>query len=304
MRKTYLTLGALAVSALALSGCKSTAYEGQRDLVKMQLDKAEEAGASKGELASVRDTVEMAQNAEKRAAVDQKEARDDLEWARNELPQAQSRFNEFQRRKARLDDELARTEQSLRELDSEQNDLVDRGLTFDQVNAIVGMRRGLMVKRQSELQAESETIDAQLELARLDRQAAEGYIQAAEHRLQSAQARVALSSQLYTLADQQGRRLQAEALRARQGELGEEIFLTPTEEGFDATTQPAGYGGEQGGSAPAGFQQEEAIQGQPQRPMGGQQQPVAPNQPQRPVAPNQPQRPMNGQQQPVAPNNR
>ncbi len=299
MRKTYLTLGALAVSALALSGCKSTAYEGQRDLVKMQLDKAEEAGASKGELASVRDTVDMAQKAEQRAAVDQKEARDDLEWARNELPQAQSRFNEFQRRKERIDGELMRTEESLSELETEQNDLIDRGLSYDQVNTIVGMRRGLLVKRQSELQAESETIDAQLELARLDRQAAEGYIQAAEHRLNAAQARVALASQLYTLADQQGRRLQAEALRARRGELGEEIFLTPTEESFDATTQPAGYG-EQGGSQPAGFRQQEQIQqppqGQPQRPMGAQQ----PQQ--QPVNPNQPQRPVNGQQQRVNPN--
>lgn len=300
MRKAYLSVAALAVPALAVCGCRSTSFEGQRDLVRMQLDKAEEAGASEGELAQVRDTVEVAQREEKRAVVDQKEARDDLEWARNELPAAQARFNELERRKIRIDDELARVEAELRALEDEQNDLIDRGLTQDQVNSIVGVRRGLAIKRQTELQTEASVINDQLELARLDRQAAETYIQAAQYRLDAAQARVALASQLYTLADQQGRRLQAEALRARSGELGEEIYLTPMHE---TSTQPAGYG-EQGTSQPAGYPREPGFQQQP--PMNGQQ--VVPNgqqqlQPRQP----QPQPPFQGQpqqQRPMTPNGR
>lgn len=283
MRKAYLSVGASAVFALAVAGCKSTPYEGQRDLVKIQLDQAEEAGASKGELEGVRETLRLAQEEEKRAGIDQKEARDDLAWARNELPAAQSRFNELQRRNERIQRELTQVQEDLREVEQEQNDLVDRGLSSEQVNAIVGMRRGLMIKRQSELQTEASTISDRLELARLDRQAAEEYIQAAEHRLEAAQARIALSSQLYTLADQQGRSLEAEALRAKRGELGESIYLTPVEP-YETSTQPAGFG-EQGTSQPAGFEQG-------QQPKGVQQQPVTPQQP---VAP---QQPTGGQQQP------
>lgn len=252
VRMTYLSLGAVAVSALVFSGCKSTPYQGQRDLVEDQLDEAKDAGASKGEIQQVRETVKQAESEEKRAAKDQKEARDDLAWARNELPAAQSRANEFQRRKAQIDDELARVRDDMAAIEREQNDLTDRGLTSEQVSAIVGVRRGLLIKRQAELQTEADTVNSQLQLAQLDRQAAEQYMEAAQHRLDAAQARVTLASQLYTLADQQGRTLQAEALRARRGELGEQIYLTPSEEAFEPTTQPTGI---EQGSQPAGFQQ-------------------------------------------------
>jgi hypothetical protein len=250
-------LSALAGFTLLAGGCSSTPYEGQRGLVETRLDQAEKEGAAKAKLQEVRDTLELAKAAEKRAGEDQMTAQKDLEWARDELPAARSRVNAVQRDLLDAQDELARAREQMKRLDDERAELIGRGVTEEQADSVVDADRNVVQLHIDELERVEAALRQRLELANLDRKTAEGYMNAANDRLAAAQARIALSGTLYQLADAQSRAIEGEALGTRRSELMERMVPTQRPVDGEAATTPE--------PIPTGTEQEPLQQQQQQQ---------------------------------------
>lgn len=246
MKGRDLMLGALGASALLVAGCRSTAFEGRKGLVENQLNMAEEAGASKYDLQQVQQSVDMARDAEKRAAKDQKAAREDLEWAREEKIAAQSRLRAAERDQTRIDGELTRSQEELQDLRGQREELIAKGVTDEQADAVVSPRIGSLESMISQLEAAREVVQKRVDLATLDRDTAQEYEVAANSRMQGSEDRMQLAVALYELAEKQGRSLEAEALRIERGDLYDRLSTdAPPSEPTSVPTStegPAGAG--------------------------------------------------------------
>lgn len=216
----------LPVLVLALGAGCSHKYHREHVRAEKQIEAAEEAQSSEGAVSHAKSTVDEARSSEKLAEKDLDEGEKTLVQARERLERSEASLQMKSQRRDAIRGELLAAENRFAQQEMRESTLQAKGLTDSEARSVTAADKAVARQRVEGLKTTQETLDRQIELAKLERQAAESDIKAAQDRIQSAEQRLRVARVLYQDAEQQARTAEIEALSGKKAALDARLQST------------------------------------------------------------------------------
>jgi hypothetical protein len=213
----YSNIFTLLALGLAV-GCTGK-FARQEDAAERRIEIAEKAGASERSIEIAEDTLEQAEDAVERAEADREEARDELEVARKWSADTRRQYDRDRSEREHILSDLKAADRQLEAARARQTALGYQGLSTTEAESAAGPDIARAKQRSDGLRMSATTLERQMELSKLETEAADAKVKAADAQLRSAEQRLKVAGALYDQAAQQARAAEVEALSNRREEI-------------------------------------------------------------------------------------
>lgn len=209
---------ALALTSAAVCGCATAEFPLRQETAMLQLERAEEAGARKHDVADVEDRLGQAAALEAEARKTRSQASKDMIDAKSRLELADGRLAARQQLMQENRAEVAAVDSRIAGLRTERRQLRQKNpnLSGPEVERLLGGSMLAAAQQRQSLHLVRQTLEKQLELARVQRDEARARLDAEEARLRAADLMFEVAGKLYDQAEAQASALEAKALVGQQ----------------------------------------------------------------------------------------